>query len=760
MPSFVRVAALIVALAVAPIAKANPATTKLARGICYYGCQLGFQNTEFSDYPPNATYFEERAASVYWLTSLVHCLDVYCKKTFDDDYRRFNYNFVTYGPGPVNSSDYYRALTNYSAIQTVDVEDQEALKLIYSTTLAITPHNIEIAIRTQVAFPQIYIYDHAFGWSMYLLVGLMLIGGTINRLFALYVARRHLKDPEDAYMAIAPGDASLSDKVQMWWRRNVSVPAAFGYRHIQPLEWFAIPTRLQALGIFFYVAINIIFTFVHYDVFEENMFYPRKDVQFWRYVADRSGIMSFWNLPLLWALGGRNDVLIWLTGWSFRWPLWPAYTRLSANGHSAESCNTFHRWVSIVATVQAILHSAAYSWFEVALGSTLAENFEEMYWATGVFATVTMSLIIPLAIRPIRQKLYELFLIVHIVLAVATLVLLFYHVTEMDGEYDAWLWACVGIWAFDRFLRYVRVGVLSYKTMRSGGENTVASLTGQPGEGGLIRLTVQSSITIDPKPGSYYYLYTPRSWRPWENHPFTLASWEQTPGGTTFHFHFAPLAGATRRIEKRIAQAKDLSTKMTVLLEGPYGTVHPVPSYEQILLVAGGSGITAILPYAFSIVNSSPRHARKVTIVWVVRKAAYAADLLSHELAPKNTPGIDVHVHVSREDGPLATDFIDRLPNRVAGADDTYSSDGDSTGAHKEGKDGASFKVAGGRPVMANLLAHHISQLVGSERLAVLACGPATMLDDLRRAVANSYGNGEGQVRGDALEYFEDAFSW
>ncbi|KAG5645748.1 hypothetical protein DXG03_005285 [Asterophora parasitica] len=746
MPPAALVAALTVALAVSPVAKAvaNPAVAKLpSSGLCYLACQLGLEKPQFADYPVGATYFEERYHSVYWLTSAVYCLDTYCKEIFDREYARLNFDFEHEGPGPVNSSDYYRSLTDYSAIEAVDVQDYEALQdMIFNTTVAITQHNFDTAYRTQLSFPRTEIYDHAFGWSMYLLLSFMLFGGIINRFVALYVARMHLKDPEDAYMAIAPGNALLLGKVQMWWRRNVSVPAAFGYRHIQPWGWFAVPTRLQALGIFFYVAINTIFTFVGYKLFRDNMFYPgRNDIQFWVYVADRTGIMSFWNLPLLWALGGRNDVLIWLTGWSY------------------QSCNIFHRWVSTVATTQAIVHSAAYTWYVVATGTGVAANFADMYWATGVFATVTMSLMIPLAIRPIREKLYELFLLLHIVLAAATLVLLFYHVTEMDGTYDAWLWACVGLWVFDRVLRYVRVGVLSYKTMRSGGENTVASLTNQPGEGGLVRLTVQSSISIEPKPGSYYYLYTPRSWTPWENHPFTLASWEQTPGGTTFHFHFAPQAGATRKIEKRIAQTKELSTKMRVLLEGPYGTVHPVSSYEHILLVAGGSGISAILPYAFSLVNSSPRHARKVTIHWVVRNAAYAADLLSHELAPQNMPGIDVHVYVSREDGAVATDFIDRLPNRVAGADDTSSLDGDGSGAHKE-KGGVPLKVAGGRPVVADLLVHHISQLIGSERLAVLACGPASMLDDLRRAVAKSYGNGEGQVRGDALEYFEEAFNW
>lgn len=27
--------------------------------------------------------------------------------------------------------------------------------------------------------------------------------------------------------------------------------------------------------------------------------------------------MSFYNLPLLFMLGGRNDVFLWLTGWSY-----------------------------------------------------------------------------------------------------------------------------------------------------------------------------------------------------------------------------------------------------------------------------------------------------------------------------------------------------------------------------------------------------------------------------------------------------------
>lgn len=109
-----------------------------------------------------------------------------------------------------------------------------------------------------------------------------------------------------------------------------------------------------------------------------------------------------------------------------------------------ESTNVFHRWVARVATLQAIAHSAAYTWLT---RTSLAESFKELYWVTGVVATVLMSLLVfPLSSFPLRTKLYELFLYIHIVLALITLVMLFYHVTIFDHQYDGWLWACVAIW--------------------------------------------------------------------------------------------------------------------------------------------------------------------------------------------------------------------------------------------------------------------------------------------------------------------------
>lgn len=77
---------------------------------------------------------------------------------------------------------------------------------------------------------------------------------------------------------------------------------------------------------------------------------------------------------------------------------------------------------------------------------------------SGVIATIMMCFILAFSIRWIRVKSYDLFLITDILLALVTLVTLFYHTSErFSGEYDYFLWACVAFWSFDRVCRIGRV---------------------------------------------------------------------------------------------------------------------------------------------------------------------------------------------------------------------------------------------------------------------------------------------------------------
>lgn len=70
--------------------------------------------------------------------------------------------------------------------------------------------------------------------------------------------------------------------------------------------------------------------------------WPQPYRQLLRYLADRTGILSFANLPLIWLFAGRNNVFIWATGWSFA------------------RFNIFHRHVAWIATTQAVIHTLSY----------------------------------------------------------------------------------------------------------------------------------------------------------------------------------------------------------------------------------------------------------------------------------------------------------------------------------------------------------------------------------------------------------------
>ncbi|WVQ93403.1 hypothetical protein IAU59_000473 [Kwoniella sp. CBS 9459] len=759
---------------------------------CVEGCNDVVGEVTFSDMDTNLTYYGMRCTSILYTTSLALCSTTYCTPSQQvKGWEKIGGYCTEYGDATLPSLESLMAAVDETSI-TRDVDVIANMGTMYNNSIVVDEASWLAGFRTENAWTQAMIYHHAFGWYVYILLGAAVLVGCMNRLFGLFVQRYAVYSPEAASVAPTYGKKS---RWYTMYRKHIEVPAMFGYKHSQAAGrgWLSVPTRIQGIFIFAYVALNVIFTCVGYDVFYANMYYyGHNDIQIDRYLADRTGIMSFYNLPLLWCLAGRNDVILWLTGWSYT------------------SLNLLHRWVSRVTVAQAIIHSAAYTWLE---RDYLAESFKERYWVTGVVATVLMSLMIPLSVRPFREKFYEIFLLIHIVFALASLVMLWYHVFIMDGQYDPFIWASVAVWVLDRFVRVCRVFVLTRKALSRSGKNTTATISSIGDDRGLIRLSIETSLKITPKPGEYFFLYTPFSVKPWENHPFTLASWQVNERSTTLNFLVAPLSGATKRWQKKILRQGERTTGMRLLLEGPYGSSHPVEMYDRVLFIAGGSGITSALPYLYKLRQIAAQVpepiTREITLVWIVKDRNYAADVLAHELkdfihdATSHGLALKIKMFVTREDGATPQGVIDTLEY---GSGDTSESasqtsgqafgSGSRSGSGSDGspesqstevmekapgsgsggeleldlaykQDGviktsksSALTIAPGRPIMRDLLSQAVCQLVGGERLAVSACGPAKMMDDARRAVCDIYGDGEGQVQGKAVEYFEELFSW
>lgn len=113
-------------------------------------------------------------------------------------------------------------------------------------------------------------------------------------------------------------------------------PALFGGRHRQPIGWYTFPTRMETLLVASYWLINIIFLVVR-----------RGDtalkIDGSKLIADRAGVLALWNMPIFFLLAGRNDFLVWLTGWPYG------------------TFHVFHKWIARVSALMGMIHSVAYA---------------------------------------------------------------------------------------------------------------------------------------------------------------------------------------------------------------------------------------------------------------------------------------------------------------------------------------------------------------------------------------------------------------
>jgi hypothetical protein len=236
---------------------------------------------------------------------------------------------------------------------------------------------------------------------------------------------------------------------------------------------------------------------------------------------------------------------------------------------------------------------------------------------------------------------------------VLTVVGCWYHSYDLYGLLGGdvyWVYAVSAVWAFDRAARIARIGVVGPK------RSTVTELGGAHE---YLRVDVPN-IRWNRVPGRHAYLYFPTvsRWAPWENHPFSVMPTAMlTPksdadgtGGTRPARTIArsgsstDSTGADHDVEKTSAVAQSHSqtpasrqnrgitffvkkgagftkklqahTNLLTLVEGPYlnNSTSQVLRCDRLLLIAGGIGITAVVPFVANHWN--------VKLSWSVRDKA------------------------------------------------------------------------------------------------------------------------------------------
>ena len=386
------------------------------------------------------------------------------------------------------------------------------------------------------------------------------------------------------------------------------------------------PKRDISLFIGAYVILNIIFSAVSFHHVTPNAWYADRRHEIAAYVSNRTGVLSFANLALAILFSGRNNLLINVTGWS------------------QSTMLAIHRWASRVATVQAVVHSIIYTITYVWTGGYAAYRTEAAmaYYWWGIIATVVLCLSVGFAVLPVRLRSYEIFLITHIAFAILALMGCWYHIHLRFGDkwgYKVWLYIAFAFWAFDRLMRFAR---LVYHNCFGSPMAVVKQVPHTE----IIQMTITLKKAWKVKPGQHSFLYIPLLGKPWENHPFTIASWTSSESsrnspaiadrsaGKEAEVHGSEIdsssssqhtqdsrqphqlvclmrarKGMTASLLSKLQRSGASSLPVSILTEGLYGghnaTLSPLKTADTIICIAGGIGITSCMSFLQQYVNES-----------------------------------------------------------------------------------------------------------------------------------------------------------
>ncbi|KAK0122372.1 hypothetical protein ONS95_010613 [Cadophora gregata] len=304
-----------------------------------------------------------------------------------------------------------------------------------------------------------------------------------------------------------------------------------------------------------------------------------------------------------------------------------------------------------------------------------------------------------------------------------------------------------------------------------------------------VPLTLRSFL-LKPKPNQHYFLYQPFKWRGWENHPFTAPNWSHvsdessasdssqlsSPPGTlpsakenngiaiapvsspsqapssdssqaqgrvklTFYVRRStPSSGSFTNQIPRLCltngSSQPVSTRL--LLEGPYGSHESLSHFDNVLLITGGTGISAALPYLkFFLQLNANQRPTNVQFIWTTKQARMVHEIFNRELSSLPTsPNVQVKTFITGDKtiDPTEKSSDDDKKPFIAGA--------------------LSLGVTYGRPDLKSLV-ENMAEEKGKGSMAVFVCGPAGMADQVRAVVKGCLDRGVRRI-----ELIEEVFGW
>lgn len=332
----------------------------------------------------------------------------------------------------------------------------------------------------------------------------------------------------------------------------------------------------------------------------------------WENIAYRCGCIAVAQLPLLFLLAGKQNLIGLATGTSY------------------ERLNWLHRWAARIMWLTSTFHMMF--WFR----SWARYNYiwrkisTDRLSQTGFAAYLVLTAVVVFSFLPIRRFSYELFVVSHLVLFAGAVGAIMLH-APLSRTY---VWVAVALFFFDRLARVLvtLVANLSLFHRKTPGRNWLwanhATLTPLPGN--VTRISIDKPV-LKWSPGQHVFLSC-HSVVPLQSHPFSIAS---LPSDQKLEFLVQARTGGTKRFHRFATRRNELSAshnshmiqRKLVGVEGPYGTHRPLHQFDSVVFLAGGTGATFTVPLMRDLVqrwkNSQQGTwgivTKRVRFVWVIK---------------------------------------------------------------------------------------------------------------------------------------------
>lgn len=612
-------------------------------------------------------------------------------------------------------------------------------------------------------------------------------GGAILLVWALsrHFGRRTRADELVQSLADVEKSPSTGSALVTTGQRLRAALSAGLRRHLLPDSIRAIfgrTTRLQVLILAILTAYVTLFTFIgiYYGIWitpvkkNPGVYNTRSSLGPW---SDRIGVIAYALTPLSVMLSSRESLLSLLTGVPY------------------QSFNFLHRWLGYIIVIQGLLHTIGWLIIELKFyqpqPTVALEWIVQPYIIWGVVAMILLLLLLVLSTPwGIRLTGYEFFRKAHYVLAMIYIGACWAHWVQLQ----CFMLPGLLIWFVDRGVRLIRTALVHYQHLPDstmGFRAAQANITNFPDadHGDVVRLDYK--FPTDWKIGQHFYLCFPQG-SIWQSHPFTPLSLPSVLNGKATHSYiFRAKQGETKKLAQLAAKKlAENSTEATtpVIMQGPYGESiadHLTPDVN-ILCVAGGTGITYVLPTLLNIIEQSPSSVnldRKIELIWAVRKrndVRWVQNEINVLHAAAKTHGIRLQIFVTREqssrpashnsktdlaaaDGEKGTTGQTMRVKETQTASSSSSSSADSS-IHSATLD--IQKIGGeGHDTHPDLVALTREFVAGTVRgrTAVIASGPGGMISDLRSVVAECNDGGKvwsGAERFDVSLTCDDRLEW